>query len=125
MARVCSRCVVHEAVPRTFPVPRTFLHVGRLDWADQSVCGLRALTAVRRGTQVLDAVHITLNKNSVPGDQSAVVPGGIRIGTPALTTRGFREADFVKVRGPEWSGVMGRRGTVLVRAVFHACWQCP
>ena len=47
--------------------------------------------------QVLDLVHITLNKNSVPGDQSAVVPGGIRIGTPALTTRGFREADFVKV----------------------------
>ena len=47
--------------------------------------------------QVLDMVHITLNKNSVPGDQSAVVPGGIRIGTPALTTRGFREADFVRV----------------------------
>ena len=46
---------------------------------------------------MLDLVHITLNKNSVPGDQSAVVPGGIRIGTPALTTRGFREADFVRV----------------------------
>ena len=46
---------------------------------------------------MLDLVSITLNKNSVPGDQSAVVPGGIRIGTPALTTRGFREADFVKV----------------------------
>ncbi len=39
---------------------------------------------------VLDEVSITLNKNSVPGDKSAVVPGGIRIGTPALTTRGFR-----------------------------------
>ncbi|KAL4452492.1 hypothetical protein ABPG75_008154 [Micractinium tetrahymenae] len=50
-----------------------------------------------RVQQLLDLVHITLNKNSVPGDQSAVVPGGIRIGTPALTTRGFREADFVKV----------------------------
>lgn len=50
-----------------------------------------------RVQQVLDLVSITLNKNSVPGDQSAVVPGGIRIGTPALTTRGFREADFVKV----------------------------
>ena len=50
-----------------------------------------------RVQQVLDLVSITLNKNSVPGDQSAVVPGGIRIGTPALTTRGFREADFVRV----------------------------
>lgn len=42
-------------------------------------------------------VHITLNKNSVPGDKSAMTPGGIRIGTPALTTRGFGEADFETV----------------------------
>lgn len=40
---------------------------------------------------------ITLNKNSVPGDKSAVVPGGVRIGSPALTTRGFVERDFVRV----------------------------
>jgi len=50
-----------------------------------------------RVQSVLDLVSITLNKNSVPGDQSAVVPGGIRVGTPALTTRGFKEADFVRV----------------------------
>lgn len=50
-----------------------------------------------RVQQVLDEVHITLNKNSVPGDKSAMTPGGMRIGTPALTTRGFKEADFVKV----------------------------
>lgn len=31
------------------------------------------------------------------GDKSAVVPGGVRIGSPALTTRGFMEEDFVKV----------------------------
>jgi glycine hydroxymethyltransferase len=41
--------------------------------------------------------HITLNKNSVVGDTSALVPGGIRIGTPAMTTRGMKEQDFVKV----------------------------
>jgi hypothetical protein len=46
---------------------------------------------------VLDEVSITLNKNSVPGDKSAVVPGGIRIGTPALTTRGFKEGHFEQV----------------------------
>jgi glycine/serine hydroxymethyltransferase len=46
---------------------------------------------------ILDEVSITLNKNSVPGDKSAIVPGGIRIGTPALTTRGFKEEDFIKV----------------------------
>lgn len=50
-----------------------------------------------RVQQLLDEVHITLNKNSVPGDKSAMVPGGVRIGTPALTTRGMREADFVRV----------------------------
>eukprot|EP00879_Flechtneria_rotunda_P009888 GHRR01010340.1.p1 GENE.GHRR01010340.1~~GHRR01010340.1.p1 ORF type:complete len:491 (+),score=156.78 GHRR01010340.1:161-1633(+) len=46
---------------------------------------------------VLDLVSITLNKNSVPGDKSAMVPGGMRIGTPALTTRGFKESEFVQV----------------------------
>ncbi|XP_022882258.1 serine hydroxymethyltransferase 3, chloroplastic-like [Olea europaea var. sylvestris] len=40
---------------------------------------------------------ITLNKNSVPGDKSALVPGGIRIGSPAMTTRGFDEDEFVSV----------------------------
>lgn len=47
--------------------------------------------------KVLDLVSITLNKNSVPGDKSAVTPGGVRIGSPALTTRGFQEDDFVRV----------------------------
>lgn len=42
-------------------------------------------------------MHITLNKNSVPGDKSAITPGGMRIGTPALTTRGFGETDFEAV----------------------------
>lgn len=50
-----------------------------------------------RVQSVLDLVSITLNKNSVPGDKSAMVPGGMRIGTPALTTRGFQEAEFVQV----------------------------
>ncbi|KAL9648448.1 hypothetical protein ABK040_014068 [Willaertia magna] len=46
---------------------------------------------------VLERASIALNKNTVPGDKSALVPGGIRLGTPALTTRGFVENDFVKV----------------------------
>jgi len=44
-----------------------------------------------------DAVNITLNKNCVPGDKSAVTPGGVRIGAPALTTRKFVEEDFEQV----------------------------
>lgn len=42
-----------------------------------------------------DEVHITLNKNTVIGDKSAITPGGVRIGTPAVTTRGYVEKDMV------------------------------
>jgi glycine hydroxymethyltransferase len=44
-----------------------------------------------------DAAHITLNKNAVVGDMSAMNPGGVRIGTPAMTSRGLRETDFETV----------------------------
>eukprot|EP00457_Paulinella_chromatophora_P004549 gb/GEZN01004561.1/.p1 GENE.gb/GEZN01004561.1/~~gb/GEZN01004561.1/.p1 ORF type:complete len:467 (+),score=77.58 gb/GEZN01004561.1/:96-1496(+) len=44
-----------------------------------------------------DLVGITLNKNSIHGDKSAFSPGGVRVGTPALTTRGFKEEDFAQV----------------------------
>eukprot|EP00560_Eucampia_antarctica_P007900 CAMPEP_0197825674 /NCGR_PEP_ID=MMETSP1437-20131217/2720_1 /TAXON_ID=49252 ORGANISM="Eucampia antarctica, Strain CCMP1452" /NCGR_SAMPLE_ID=MMETSP1437 /ASSEMBLY_ACC=CAM_ASM_001096 /LENGTH=559 /DNA_ID=CAMNT_0043425779 /DNA_START=35 /DNA_END=1714 /DNA_ORIENTATION=- len=47
--------------------------------------------------KLLEMVSITTNKNSIPGDTSALNPGGVRIGTPALTTRGLDETDFDKV----------------------------
>jgi glycine hydroxymethyltransferase len=47
--------------------------------------------------KVMDMMHMTANKNSVVGDKSAVTPGGIRLGTPALTTRGMLEPDMDKV----------------------------
>ena len=46
---------------------------------------------------VCEKVNISLNKNSVVGDKSAINPGGIRIGTSALTTRGLKENDFLYV----------------------------
>ncbi|MBR4973943.1 MAG: serine hydroxymethyltransferase, partial [Clostridia bacterium] len=43
----------------------------------------------------LDEVHITANKNTVPNDpQSPFVTSGVRLGTPAVTTRGFKEAEM-------------------------------
>lgn len=43
--------------------------------------------------KICDAAHITLNKNAVAGDTSALVPGGVRIGASALTSRSMVEAD--------------------------------
>lgn len=47
--------------------------------------------------KVCDLVSITLNKNAVAGDKSALNPGGVRIGAPAMTSRGLVESDFVTV----------------------------
>ncbi|CRK41496.1 hypothetical protein BN1708_001820 [Verticillium longisporum] len=46
---------------------------------------------------VLEQINIACNKNAIPGDKSALTPCGIRIGTPAMTSRGFGEADFERV----------------------------
>lgn len=47
--------------------------------------------------RLLDEAFITTNKNTIVGDKSAQAPHGIRLGTPALTTRGLTETDFDKV----------------------------
>lgn len=50
------------------------------------------------GSEVLEAAGMTVNKNTIPKDPgSAFYPSGLRLGSPALTTRGFKEADFEKV----------------------------
>ncbi|XP_058867412.1 serine hydroxymethyltransferase, mitochondrial-like [Acipenser ruthenus] len=50
-----------------------------------------------RAERVLELVSITANKNTCPGDKSALTPGGLRLGAPALTSRHFKEADFEQV----------------------------
>jgi len=50
-----------------------------------------------RGEKILEDITIACNKNTVPGDKSALNPSGIRLGTPALTTRGLKEEDIDKV----------------------------
>jgi len=47
--------------------------------------------------KVFEKMHITLNKNAVHGDVSAMAPGGVRIGAPAMTSRGLKEAEFEQI----------------------------
>jgi glycine hydroxymethyltransferase len=50
-----------------------------------------------RVERVLELCGVASNKNTVPGDKSAMKPGGLRMGSPAMTTRGFQPADFTRV----------------------------
>lgn len=68
--------------------------------------------------------HIALNKNTVPGDKSAMVPGGIRMGSPALTSRGFIESDFEQVaefvhRGIQITKTLKGKAGVYHPYAFH------
>ncbi|KAF2273966.1 SHMT-domain-containing protein [Westerdykella ornata] len=65
-------------------------HLVLIDLKDKGVDGARV-------ERVLELVGVASNKNTVPGDKSAMKPGGLRIGTPAMTTRGFQPEDFRRV----------------------------
>lgn len=66
-------------------------HLILLDLTDTDVTG-------KQLTELLDEVHITVNKNAIPFDkQKPFVTSGIRIGTPAITSRGMKEAEARKI----------------------------
>lgn len=62
-------------------------HLMLIDLVPQNITGLEA-------TESLGRAHITINKNSIPNDKrSPKLTSGIRLGTPAITTRGFKEPE--------------------------------
>jgi glycine hydroxymethyltransferase len=68
-------------------------HLFLVDLVDKNITGKDADAALGRA-------HITVNKNAVPNDpRPPMVTSGLRIGTPAITTRGFKEAESVLLAG--------------------------
>lgn len=68
----------------------TDIHLVLVDLRNAQITGARA-------EYILEEISIACNKNTVPGDKSALNPSGIRLGTPALTTRGLVETDIDQV----------------------------
>ena len=70
---------------------RTESHVMLVDLRSKNLTGKEA-------EAILGSAHITCNKNGIPNDpQKPFVTSGIRLGSPAMTTRGFKEAEATKV----------------------------
>jgi glycine hydroxymethyltransferase len=89
-ARVLARVLGQERGLRIVS-GRTESHVFLVDLRAKNITGKDAEAALGRA-------HITVNKNAIPHDpQKPFVTSGIRIGTPAITTRGFTELETEKV----------------------------
>lgn len=76
----------------------------------------------------LDEVHITLNKNTVPNEPlSPFVTSGVRIGTPAATTRGLNEEDFDKIAEFIYLAVKDFEGNrdYIMKGVQEICNKYP
>ena len=65
-------------------------HLLLMDLKDRGIDGARV-------ERVLELVGVACNKNTVPGDKSAMKPGGLRMGSPAMSTRGFSPEDFKRI----------------------------
>ncbi|WP_174874638.1 serine hydroxymethyltransferase [Vogesella oryzae] len=88
-----ARAMVHVFQSRGYSIVsgKTDDHLFLLSLIDKGLTGKAADAA-------LGAAHITVNKNAVPNDpQSPFVTSGIRIGTPAITSRGFKETEARQV----------------------------
>ncbi len=77
---------------------------------------------------MLDEVHITANKNTIPADpQSPFVTSGLRIGTPAVTSRGFKEPEMKKIA--HWLKLVAtdfeNSKETITKEVIELCNQFP
>lgn len=87
-----SRCLAEELIKRGYTVATggTDNHLLIWDVRPQGLTG-------NKMEDVCNEAHLYVNKNTIPGDVSALSPGGVRLGSPCMTTRGLSESDFVKI----------------------------
>ena len=90
---------------------------------------LRGTPVTGRDLEVrLDSVHITANKNSIPGDPlKPTVTSGLRVGTPAVTTRGMNEPEMVRIANWIADAVFNfdDRKAAIKAGVSELCWKYP
>ncbi|GAA1349620.1 serine hydroxymethyltransferase [Falsarthrobacter nasiphocae] len=103
----------------------TDVHLVLVDLVDAELDGKQAEDLLKR-------IHITVNRNSVPNDpRPPMVTSGLRIGTPALATRGFQAEDFEEVAdviaqllvGGEGADIDALAGRVSALAAKHPLYQ--
>jgi glycine hydroxymethyltransferase len=87
-----ARMLANNLLDREFSIVTggTDNHLFLVDLRNKGISGGKA-------EKLLEYVGISVNKNTIPGDLSALNPSGIRIGTPAITTRGLLEADMERI----------------------------
>jgi len=86
-------------------------HLMLIDLRNKNLTGKKA-------QETLDKAHITLNKNSVPfDDKSPFVTSGIRVGVPAVTTRGLKENDVVEIVGMIDKVLMNTDDALVIESV--------
>ena len=70
----------------------------------------------KEAEKILDSINITVNKNTIPYDtESPMVTSGIRLGTPAMTTRGFKEDEFKQVAKIIYQALKGEKDLSILK----------
>ena len=94
-------------------------HLFLLDTGERGVGGKQA-------QEFLERVKIIVNKNTIPYDtRSPVDPSGIRIGTPALTTRGMKEKEMKEVASLIHDTLTNADAAVVLKKVQALCGKFP
>lgn len=73
----------------------------------------------------LKSVGITANRNTIPGDTKPLHPSGIRLGTPALTTRGMKEKEMKEIAGLVYEALTSSEPRAILKKVKALCRRFP